>query len=140
MNRVIRIFFLAVMTVCFSCEDKGWFADCSDCTSSEPRMTTLVVKLKDIDAPVYVNIYEGELEDSVLYDFTEFFGTEYTPMVNLNKRYTITATYHIDGNIYTAIDSATPKVKFTEDQCEEACYYVYDKVVDLRLKYTAKGN
>lgn len=140
MNRVIRIFFLAVMTVCFSCEDKGWFADCSDCTSSEPRMTTLVVKLKDIDSPVYVNIYEGELGDSILYDFAVIQGKEYNPAVSVNKRYTATATYNIDGYTYIAVDSATPKVRYTEEQCDEACYYVYDKVIDLRLKYTAKGD
>jgi hypothetical protein len=139
MKSVFRIFFLIVIVICFSCEDKGWFTDCSDCTSDEPEKATLLIKLKETESQVLVNVYEGELEDSVLYGSANSYGSEYNFTVGLNKKYTVTATYNIEGKIYTAIDSATPKVRYTETQCEEACYYVYDKVVDLRLKYTAKG-
>jgi hypothetical protein len=140
MKIILRIFLFVLLALCFSCEDKGWFADCDDCTTTEPELTDLVLKLKSIGKPVHVNVYEGELEDSVLYDFADVGATEYTFLVRLHKKYTVTATYYLEGNTYTAIDSATPKVKYTEDQCDDACYYVYDKVVDLRLKYTAKGN
>ena len=137
----IKIFslFLA-LAIFFSCEENGWIADCSNCTAEEPEMTTLVVKLKDIGIPVHVNIYEGELEDSVLYDFTDSNVSEYNPAVKLNKRYSLTATYYIEGNTYVAIDAVTPKIKYTKDQCDEPCYYVYDRVADLRLKYTAKDD
>ncbi len=86
---------------------------------------------------VKLNIYEGELEDSVLYRSVFPTGSVYNISVVLNKKYTVTATYFIDGNTYTAVDSATPRVRFTETQCEEACYFVYDRELDLRLKYTA---
>ena len=137
----IKIFSLFLfLTVCFSCEENGLIADCSNCTVEEPEMATLIVKLKDIGIPVRVNIYEGELEDSILYDFTDSNVSEYNPAVKLNKRYSLTATYYIDGNTYVAIDAVTPKVKYTKDQCDEPCYYVYDRVADLRLKYTANGD
>jgi hypothetical protein len=139
MKIVFKIFFLAVIVICFSCEDKGWFTDCSDCTSNEPEKAILLIKLKETESLVVINVYEGELEDSVLYGSTIFGGSEYNFTVGLNKKYTVTATYNIEGNTYTAIDSATPKVRYTETQCEEACYFVYDRVVDLRLKYTVKG-
>lgn len=139
MKSFFRILFLVVIVICFSCEDKGWFTDCSDCTSNEPEKAILLIKLKKTESQVIVNVYEGELEDSVLYGSAIPWGSEYNFTVGLNKKYTVTATYNIEGNTYTAVDSATPKVKYTETQCEEACYYVYDRVVDLRLKYTAKG-
>jgi hypothetical protein len=139
MKSVCKIIFLAAIVICFSCEDKGWFTDCSDCTSNEPEKAILLIKLKETESLVVINVYEGELEDSVLYGSTIFGGSEYNFTVGLNKKYTVTATYNINGNTYTAIDSATPKVRYTETQCEEACYFVYDRVVDLRLKYTVKG-
>ncbi len=138
MRSTFRIFFLAVIAVCFSCEDKGWFTDCSGCTSFEPEEAVLLIKLKDIESQVIINVYEGEIEDSVIYGSAIFSGQEYNFKVGLNKKYTLTATYFIGGKTYTAIDSATPKVRYTETQCEDACYFVYDRVVDLRLKYTAK--
>lgn len=140
MKKIKILSLFLVLTVCFSCEENGWIADCSHCTPEEPDMTTLVVKLKDIGIPVRVNIYEGEVEDSVLYDFADSNLSEYNPAVKLNKRYSLTATYYIEGHTYVAIDAVTPKVKYTKDQCDEPCYYVYDRVADLRLKYTAKGD
>jgi len=139
MKRILKIFFTAGLAVCFSCEEKGWFADCNDCTVEIPRTTDLLIKVTDIEMPVLISIYEGELEDSVLYDSIIVYNNvnEYTSQVPVNKIYAITARYEIDDDTYTAVDSATPKVRYTEDQCEEACYYVYDREVDLRLKYTA---
>ena len=139
MKRILKILFIIGLAVCFSCEEKGWFADCNDCTVEIPRTTDLLIKVTDIEMPVLISIYEGELEDSVLYDsaFVYHNVNEYTSQVPVNKIYAITARYEIDDDTYTAVDSATPKVRYTEDQCEEACYYVYDREADLRLKYTA---
>jgi len=139
MKRILKIFFTVVLAVCFSCEEKGWFADCDDCTVEIPRTTNLFIKVTNTEMSVLINIYEGELEDSVLYDSANVYNNvdEYTSQVPVNKSYTITATYKIDDDTYTAVDSAFPKVRYTEVQCEEACYYVYDREVDIRLKYTA---
>jgi len=138
MKNVIRILFLITCIICFSCEDKGWFTECSDCTKDEPGNAVLHIKIKETEMQVKLNIYEGELEDSVLYSSAFPAGSVYNISVVLNKKYTVTATYFIDGNTYTAVDSATPRVRFTETQCEEACYFVYDRELDLRLKYTAR--
>jgi hypothetical protein len=139
MKSFFRMFFLVLIVICFSCEDKGWFTDCSNCTSNEPEKAILSIKLKETESLVVINVYEGELQDSVLYGSAVYGGAEYNYTVGLNKKYTVTAIYNIEGNTYTAIDSATPKVRYTETECEEACYFVYDRVVDLRLKYTVKG-
>ena len=140
MKRILKILFIIGMAVCFSCEEKGWFADCNDCTVEIPLTTDLFIKVTGTEMSVLISIYEGELEDGVLYDSAFIYHNvnEYTSQVPVNKTYTITATYKVDEDTYIAVDSATPKVRYTEDQCEEACYYVYDREVDLRLKYTAK--
>lgn len=139
MKKILKIFFTAVLVVCFSCEEKGWFADCNDCTVEIPRTTNLFIKVTNTEMSVLINIYEGVLEDSVLYDSAIVYNNvdDYTSQVPVNKSYTITATYKVDDDTYTAVDSAFPKVRYTEDQCEEACYYVYDREVDVKLKYTA---
>jgi hypothetical protein len=56
--------------------------------------------------------------------------------VPINKKYTATATYYKSDIKYVAVDSATPRVKYDKNQCDDPCYFVYDRVVDLRLKYT----
>lgn len=140
MKSILKIFFTALLVVFFSCEENGWLADCNDCTVEIPRTAFLFITVTDTEMPVTINIYEGELEDSVLFDSATVYNNvnEYSSYVPVNKSYSITATYKIDDDTYIAVDSAYPKVRFTEDQCEEACYYVYDREVDVRLKYTAK--
>jgi hypothetical protein len=54
--------------------------------------------------------------------------------VTLNKKYTLTATYNIQDNTYVVVDSATPRVRFDKDKCDDPCYLVYDKKLDLSLK------
>ena len=131
--------FLAIIFVLFfSCEDQGLFVKCPDCTVDEPSKTNLNVK---IDNSYYgyqtvINVYEGNLEDSVLYSSFEVTGDHTYINVSLNKKFTVTATYYIPSDYFIAIGSATPRVKFDKTKCDDPCYFVYDKDIDLRLKYT----
>ncbi len=138
MKNAIKILLLLTFVFCFSCEEQGLFVKCSDCTAGEPLETKLEVKL---DLEYYgfetlINVYEGNLEDSVIYSSYKTIGAHTTIPVTLNKKYTVTATYYIPDDYYVVIDSATPKVKYEKTQCDDPCYFVYDKVIDLRLKYT----
>jgi hypothetical protein len=82
-----------------------------------------------------VNVYEGNIEDSVLFaSLTASRVESLSVFVKINKMYSATVTYFIDGNYYVAVDGATPRVTFSEDQCDEPCYYIYDRKIDLRLK------
>lgn len=137
MMRIIRILFLTLLVICFSCEDKGWFVNCNDCNTTEPVNTQLVVRLTANDSVVTVRVYEGEIGDSVIYVFAKIWDDKYYPSVSLNKKYTVSATYRINNKTYVAFDSVTPRIKYTKDECDEACYFVYNRKVDLRLKYTA---
>jgi hypothetical protein len=134
----VRLFLYLILVFCFSCEEQGLIVNCKDCTEEEPEKTFLEVK-KDKDYSgnlILINVYEGNLEDSILYtsQISTFINSSIS--VTINKKYTVTGTYLINGNNYIVVDSATPRVKYNKDECDEPCYYVYDKVIDLRLKYT----
>jgi hypothetical protein len=139
MRIAIKIFLALAFILCFSCEDQGLIVKCPDCTENEPGNTNLEVK---IDQPPFgletqINVYEGDIEDSVLYSSYKTNFTHISIPVTINKKYTLSAAYfYAPDNYYIAIDSATPRAKFEKDQCEDPCYFVYDKDIDLRLKYT----
>lgn len=139
MRTTIKIFLLFAFLFIFSCEDQGLIVKCPDCTTDEPVDTNLDLKFDSnfSNNPVIVNIYEGNLEDSILYKSYNMSGSVIFANVTLNKKYTVTATYTSDdGTKYVAVDSTTPKVKYEKDQCDDPCFYVYGKTIDLRLKYT----
>jgi len=133
----LRIFLFLFLAAAFSCEEQGWIADCGDCTSDEPASDYLIIKFSENNPMATINVYEGELEDGVLLNSVNPPSDIFRIDVRLNKKYTVTARYERNGKTYTAVDSAIPRTKFTETQCEDACWYVYDNELDLRLKYTA---
>ena len=140
-----KLLLLAILVFSFSCEEEVIIVNCQDCVSEEPLNTSLEIKF---DAgsngnDTFIKIYEGNLEDSILYSSQQIYSSQQSNTFHLlnvtvaiNKKYTVTATYHIRDNYYTAVDAATPRVKYDKDQCKDPCYFVYDKDIDLRLKYT----
>jgi len=138
MKITIRLFLFLILVICFSCEEQGIFIKCPDCTAEEPLKTDLEIKL-DLtfySSATLIEVYEGNLEDSIQYSSYSHYGTNTTIPVTVNKKYTVTATYYKSGNSYIAVDSATPRVRYDKEQCDDPCYFVYDRMIDLRLKYT----
>ncbi|HQG77333.1 MAG TPA: hypothetical protein PLS58_07575 [Bacteroidales bacterium] len=140
MKEAIRIFAIILMVLCFSCEGSKWLVNCEDCYSEEPVETVVRIKLRDIQAPVTIKIYDGDLEDNIILTSFEAYGSEYTVNTGINKKLTFTATYNISGRVYIAVDSTVPRVKYEKDLCDNPCYYVYDNIVDLRLRRTVPGS
>ena len=138
MKNILKILLFLFIVELFSCEKQGLIVKCPDCVADEPTKTNLSLKLDEgsNSSPKVINVYEGNFEDSVLYSSYKAIETYYTILVSLNKKYTVTATYHIGDNYYIAIDSAIPRVRYDKTQCDNPCYFVYDKDIDLRLKYT----
>jgi hypothetical protein len=137
MRQFFRVVFLLFLVVSLSCEKQGFIVNCSDCTTDEPTKTDLEIKLDyryAINA-VKIDVYEGNLEDNVLYSSFSASVKNTTTSVTLNKKYTVTATYKISGNIYIAVDSATPGIKYEKNQCNNPCYFVYDRKIDLRINH-----
>ncbi len=142
LNNKIRILtgivFLLTLAFCFSCEKTfpGMIL-CSDCLDKEPLLANLELKLspdysfRSID----IEIYEGNLEDSVLNRTYSTSASLFKIFIPINKKYTIVAKYYLPDDYFFVINSVTPTAKYNEVQCEKPCYYVTDRVVDLRLKH-----
>ena len=138
MRILFRLSFFILLAAAFSCE-KGSITQCSDCNAEEPENVELTINIDDLfPNPVntIINIYEGTLEDNIIIKSFSIQGHDATYFeAKVNKMYTITATYTISNRIYTAVDATIPKVRYEPDMCSEPCYFVYNKTLDLRLKY-----
>lgn len=128
------LFFSLIMF--FSCEEEGFIVDCSECITEEPTDASLEMKIDENDSPVIIEIYSGILQDSILFRTIETNRSQLVVSVPLNNMYTVTAKYNRDGKTYIAIDTAYPRVRFEEDQCDDPCYFIYNKNLNLKLKYT----
>jgi hypothetical protein len=134
-----KYIFPIIILMLLSCDEQGWFVRCLDCFPDEPRDATLLINFDDyryMKAPPLIKIYKGNIEDSLLItSFAQSTGTS-TYDVSLNVKYTLTAKYIMDsGKTYIVVDAVTPKVKYEKTLCEKPCYFVYDKIVNLKLKY-----
>lgn len=137
MNTVVKILLFIILTVCFSCEDiDQYIVNCSECHTNKPVSAVLEIQINSTSGKVFINIYEGNIEDNIIYDSFSTLSSGISHSVPLYKTYTLTATYSYYGNQYTTVSSVVPRVKYVKDLCEEPCYVVYNKMVDLKLKYT----
>jgi len=121
------------MILLFSCEEVV-IINCSECFTEEPDETYIEIKLDVITPGVNVNIYTGNLEDNIKFASYKTYSKTSYYKVPLNKSYTVTAEYIISGVSYIAINKVKPRVTFSEEQCTDPCYYVFDKAVNLKLK------
>lgn len=88
-----------------------------------------------IETPAIITVYEGNLEDGLIIA-TENVKEEYWEYeADLNKKYTFTATYISNGRTFITVDAIFPRVKYEKEKCETPCYFVYDRKVNLKLKY-----
>jgi len=140
MKITIKLLLFLFLVMCFSCEEQGLIIKCPDCLQDEPVNTELEIKLENSSYyhDALIQIWERNLEDSILLSSNSIraYSSTFKQGVTINKKYTVTVTYHYLNDTYIAVDSAIPRVKYNKDQCDEPCYFVYDKVLDLRLKYT----
>jgi len=132
-----NLLIVLLLLVIFSCE-KGYITDCRECVKDGIGDVKLKISVgSTYFDPVHrtVTVYEGALEDSlILMRFEPQTGyMEIDAM--LYKNYTVTLELVSNGEKYTAIDAACPQVRYDESSCDEPCYYVYNNIVDLRLRY-----
>ena len=123
----------------FSCEE-GYLTDCDECYTSSDYNVVLKIRYRNEEfVPInpVVTLYDGNIGDSVviekfritdLYSYIDFYAILY-------KDYSAMLEYTYDGQKYAVVASACPKVRYDETTCEEPCWYVYDNVLDLRLRY-----
>lgn len=135
--RKFALILLFLVAICvFSCENMP-IINCSDCLQTEPANADITLNL-DVNAiSAEITVYEGDIEDNIIFSSFNHSGSETTVNVTLNKKYTFTALYRYQNtrSTYTAVDSALPRVKYDESQCDNPCYFIYDNKVNLRIKY-----
>lgn len=136
MKKILIISIYILTALLFSCEEDSAVIDCNECLFSEPLDVPVIIRVdQPRTARTVVYVYSGYLEDDILYGTYDTGLSEIEISLPVNNIYTITATYTIEGKSYTAVDSAYPRVRYSENDCEDPCYYVYDNIVNLRLKY-----
>jgi len=123
----------------FSCE-KGGLTDCTKCDTSENYLVQLEIYIRSPDyvpSNPSVTVFEGAIEDSIVlkrisvnesYSYVTFDALLY-------KDYSASVEFTLDGKKYVTVGAASPKVRYDETTCDQPCYYVYDNIIDLRLRY-----
>jgi hypothetical protein len=137
MKNVIKIILLLSLLIFFSCEEAGLLSYCDDCVADEPLNVLIDLKFSEDElwSLIMIYVYSGDLEDGILLDNFENPRTRY--QVSVNRKYTFVAEYSI-GATYMVVNSVTPVVRYYRDLCDDPCYKVADRTVDLRLKYYKK--
>ncbi len=132
------LFIILLITLIFSCEKPGVIVRCDECLTYEPAEADLVIKLSPAGFErVEVVIYEGNLEDEVIYSsFITPYTEEYVTVL-LNKKYTVTARYLRNGKTFIAVDSAVPRVKYDKYSCDDPCWFIYDNRIKVALSRSA---
>ncbi len=136
MHTALRILFLLLFSILFSCEEMVIY-DCNDCVLIEPTSCDLTI-LTDKEGSPYseyqVDIYQGRVEDGIIISsFTSLVSASIE--VSLNLEYTGVSTIEISGKTYRAINSITPRAKELVDYCELPCFVIKDNILDLKLKH-----
>ncbi|HZM12897.1 MAG TPA: hypothetical protein VFB86_01845 [Bacteroidales bacterium] len=123
----------------FSCEE-GSITNCAECDPAginQPQLTIYIRNPMYEPANPIVTIYEGAIDDSIVlkrinvnesYSYITYDAVLY-------KDYTATVEFFLNSVRYVAVGAACPKVRYDESTCEEPCYYLYDNIIDLRLRY-----
>ena len=128
-----------LLLLLLSCEE-GYITDCNECYASDNYNVVLYIRYRNLEAvpgnPI-VTLYEGNVSDSLVlekYYITDPYSvTRYYAM--LHKDYSATLEFILDGQKYIITGAACPRVRYDETTCEEPCWYLYDNVIDLRLRY-----
>jgi len=128
----------AFMLLLFSCEE-AFVTDCKECYNDDYRVI-LRIRYRNPDYipnnPV-ITLYEGNVSDSIIIEKLHI-SEPYTYIdynAILYKDYSATLEFYKDGRKYVTTAAACPKVRYDETTCEEPCYFLYDNVLDLRLRY-----
>ncbi|MBN1108764.1 MAG: hypothetical protein JXR66_02905 [Bacteroidales bacterium] len=123
----------SMLTAFFSCEE-FIIVDCEECVENEPVEVYLIMQLDINQTGVEVSIYEGFVEDSILFHRFTSYSEEAYYKAPMNKSYSLTAKYMINDMTYYVVDAITPRLVYEKEKCSEPCYFVYDRKVNLKLR------
>jgi hypothetical protein len=113
------------------------YVDCSKCYTNKPEydIQKLYLTINDENPEVLVTVYIGPYESNNIY--LTFKSREKDKMLTLrtDTQYTIKVEYKKKGRTYYVIDGCIIKARKIYDNCDEPCYYIVMKPIDLRLVF-----
>jgi len=130
---------VVLLTLLFSCEE-SFTGDCSECYPEGVPQAQLKILYRNPDYIPYnpkVTLYEGAAEDGII--ISHYVIEEVVSFIEVDailyKNYSATLEFWYKGRKYITTAGACPKAGYDKTSCEEPCYFLYDNVLDLRLRY-----
>ncbi|MBN1338214.1 MAG: hypothetical protein JXA03_02760 [Bacteroidales bacterium] len=130
------IILIAAFTACERDIPGGWTGfDCEKCYHDKPATGPLnaVLTINDENPYVPLVIYIGNMEDNDIEYVDTSWAEEYWVDVPVDKYYTMSAEYKRNGEKVIAVDGDKFKLKHSDNDCDEPCYYFKGGYFDLRL-------
>jgi hypothetical protein len=120
-----------------ACEPEDWMLtiDCADCFGFEPDSANLIINLtiNSENDSVPLTFYLGDYEDGVI-DWQDTATTEeFLLYSELDRRYTVRATYRSGDRVIEAFDSDKMTIYNANEECGSPCYIVKGGIYDLSL-------
>jgi hypothetical protein len=133
------LLFLVILLLSFACErieEGDGVVQCSECYQEKPETGPFnaVVTINSENPFVPLVIYRGNVEDNNVEYVDTTWESSYWVEVPVNAYYSVAAEYKVGDKIIFAIDGDKLKTKYTENDCDEPCYYYKGGNVDVRLR------
>lgn len=109
---------------------------CSECFQQRPEWVQLniAVTINDENPFVPITIYVGNVEDNIVDWVDTTYNTDYWVDVKPDRDYSVKAEYKDGSKTIFAIDGDNVKLKYTDTNCDEPCYYQVGGYMDVRLR------
>jgi hypothetical protein len=129
---------LSICLVFISCKEKLFTGDvnCSDCYSPKPDSAYMTIKFtinKDYKEVPFI-LYRGDFEDNQV----DWIDTSHTSTkdvwVRTNQKYSVKAKYSKGDKTLYAIDGGQVKVLLVTDACDQDCYVIKGKSLNLEIR------
>ena len=111
--------------------------DCSECYTNKPEFSEakISVTIDNENQQVPITVYLGSYDDGlIVYEDITTSLMNYVWLEN-EVDYTLVAEYIRNGRTVNVVNGLTMKIRKDYENCNEPCYYVRNRNVNLKLKY-----
>ena len=137
LTKTIMLITVATILLSISCDSIDLSpVDCSECYTDEPEYGEIELKLtiNDENPEIKITLYKEKF-DATNPIYSEIVETTSIQLViRTNIEYVVKAEYLKNGRSYHVVNRAKLKTKLDKENCDEHCYYIVGKSVDLRIK------
>ncbi len=111
--------------------------DCNKCYTNFPdeEYITVEVTINEDNRIVPITVFYGPFENNNIAFETTITQREKDLWLETDKHYTLRAEYIKNGRTYFVVNGAKLTTRKDTESCDEPCYYVTGKNVNLELKF-----